>query len=156
MVIFSFGKTFHATGWKVGYTIAPEKITNEIRKVHQFVTFAVHTPTQLGIADYLTVENVERINGAFQRRRDVLVNGLQGTKFQCKPAAGTYFQVAEYKSFSKEGDRKVVDELIEKHGIALIPLSPFYLDGHQSYHLRFCFAKQDETIHEALTILKNL
>ena len=156
VVIFSFGKTFHATGWKVGYTIASSQITQEIRKVHQFVTFAVHTPTQLGIADHLTVDNVQRINLPFQRRRDLLVEGLKDTKFTCRPASGTYFQVAEYRGFSPFDDRKVVDDLILNHGIALIPLSPFYLDAHQSYHLRFCFAKQDETLNQAIKTLQVL
>ena len=156
IAVYSFGKTFHATGWKVGYVVAPKRITTEIRKVHQFVTFTVHTPTQLGLADYTSLQRVEKMNAQFQAKRDRLIQGLNGTKFKAFPAQGTYFQTIDYTSYSKENDRNVVDHLISEEGLATIPLSPFYTDQHQPGQLRLCFAKKQETLDAALDILKKL
>jgi methionine aminotransferase len=156
IAVYSFGKTFHATGWKVGYVVAPKHITSEIRKVHQFVTFTVHTPTQLGLADYTTLDRVEEMNAQFQAKRDRLLHGLKGTKFTADPAQGTYFQTIDYSAYSDDSDRKLVDNLIFEKGLATIPLSPFYSDEHQSGKLRLCFAKKDETLDAALEIFQKL
>lgn len=156
VAIYSFGKTFHATGWKVGYVVAPPAVTAEIRKIHQFVTFTVHTPTQLGLADYTTLDRVVEMNAQFQAKRDLLLRGLKETPFSANAASGTYFQTIDYQTYSQHKDRVLVDELIDDYGLATIPLSPFYSDGHQSGKLRLCFAKQDETLHAALAILKKL
>ncbi len=156
IAVYSFGKTFHATGWKVGYVVAPKRLTTEIRKVHQFVTFTVHTPTQLGLADYTTLQRVEEMNAQFQAKRDHLLEGLKGTKFKASPAQGTYFQTIDYTAYSDKDDRNVVDHLISEKGLATIPLSPFYTDKHQSGQLRLCFAKKLETLDAALEILKKL
>jgi methionine aminotransferase len=124
VAIFSFGKTFHATGWKVGYTVAGHEITREIRKIHQFVTFTVHTPTQLGLADYTTLDRVRTMNQQFQSKRDLLIEGLAGTPFSCVPAKGTYFQTIDYGHWSKMSDTEAVERLITEFGLATIPLSP--------------------------------
>lgn len=156
IAIFSFGKTFHATGWKVGYTVANKRISQEIRKIHQFVTFTVHTPTQLGLADYTTYEHVRSMNDQFQQKRDLIISGLSATPFDLVPAQGTYFQIIDYSKFSSSDDRQLVNQLIDQHRLATIPLSPFYSDEHQSGKLRLCFAKVDETLHQAINILQKL
>jgi methionine aminotransferase len=156
IVLFSFGKTFHVTGWKVGYVIAPALYTDEIRKMHQFATFCVHTPTQLAIADSLTMDRIRKVNDSFEGKRDRLIKGLSETKFRMKPASGTYFQTVNYRQYTQKDDRQWVDELILNPGIAMIPLSPFYQDETQTYQLRICFAKSNETLDSAINILQAL
>lgn len=150
-VTFSFGKTLHATGWRVGYCVAPLALTREFRKVHQFNTFTIHTPTQHAIARYL-VEKPEAwqgLAGFFQRKRDLLHAALAGSGIGLVPAGGTYFQLLDFSPLTDEGDVIVSERLMREAKVALIPLSPFYASRPKLSLLRLCVAKQDATIELA-------
>lgn len=150
-VTFSFGKTLHATGWRVGYCVAPSLLTREFRKVHQFNTFTIHTPTQHAIARYL-VEKPEAWQGLgvfFQRKRDLLHAALAGSGIGLVPARGTYFQLLDFSSLIDEGDVALSERLMRDAKVALIPLSPFYASRPTLSLLRLCVAKQDATIELA-------
>ncbi len=151
VAVFSFGKTMHATGWRVGYAVAPEQITREIRRVHQYNTFAVATPLQYAIADYLreSPEHNAALSGFYQRKRDRFLNALSGSGFTWTPAAGTYFQLLDYSQISKQTDVDFADRLLREAGVASIPVSPFYAAPQQLPILRFCFAKSDATLDAA-------
>ncbi|MEM9679131.1 MAG: methionine aminotransferase [Bacteroidota bacterium] len=153
----SFGKTFHNTGWKVGYCCAPEALMNEFRKVHQFNVFSVHHPTQKGIADYLKNPNTYlELPHFFQKKRDLFLDLISGSRFKITPSQGTYFQVLDYSDITDEYDVDFAKRLTIDYGIASIPLSVFN-DNHQDDKvLRFCFAKTDETLVEAAKILNNI
>ncbi len=153
-VIGSFGKTFHATGWKVGYALAPQAMTAELRKIHQFITFSVHTPTQHAYAGYLADERHYLGLGAFyQKKRDHFARGLAASRFRLLPSRGTYFQLADYSAISDEPDTDFTRRLVEQHGLAAIPTSVFYRDGRSRGLIRFCFAKKEETLDKALEVL---
>ena len=157
VAIYSFGKTFHATGWKMGYAIAPAEISKEIRKIHQFVTFTTHTPGQFAVADFLTEsKNYTYLPEFFQRKRDLFLKGLEGTKFQAIPSKGTYFQLISYKDMSELGDVVLAKQWTEAYKIATVPVSVFNADGHDGKYLRICFAKEDATIERACEILKSI
>ena len=148
--VFSFGKTFHATGWRLGYCVAPPALTAEFRKVHQFNTFAVFTPVQYAIAEYLR-EHPERylqLDEFFTRKRDLFCRLLEGSAWRITPAQGTYFQLLDYSALSDEDDMTFADRLIRQGGVAAIPLSPFYRAPPKLRLLRFCFAKRDATLAE--------
>jgi methionine transaminase len=150
-VTFSFGKTLHATGWRVGYCVAPPPLTREFRKVHQFNTFTIHTPTQHAIARYL-VEKPEAWQGLaafFQRKRDLLHAALAGSGIGLVPARGTYFQLLDFSPLTGEGDVALAERLMRAAKVALIPLSPFYASRPKLSLLRLCVAKQDATIELA-------
>lgn len=154
---FSFGKTFHATGWKMGYAVASLRLTSEIRKMHQFTTFSINTPAQWAIADYLaTPENYLALPKMYESKRDRFFGILQETPFSAQPAEGTYFQIANYKSFSNLPDVEFAKWFTHQHGLATIPLSPFYSDGSDPGLVRFCFAKTEETLAKAESILSSI
>lgn len=151
LVVGSFGKTFHATGWKTGFVLAPANLTLEFRKIHQFVVFASNTPIQYAIADFLgEPANYEGLGEFYQQKRDFFVNGLTGSRFEVIPSFGTYFQVLGYSAISNENDMAFATKLIKEHGVASIPLSPFFSHGSSQLLLRFCFAKKEETLTSAI------
>jgi len=151
LVISSFGKTFHATGWKLGYCIAPAPLTDEFRKVHQFTTFAVSTPMQHGVADFL-VSNPEfyaSLPAFYQEKRDHFCKLLEGSRFRFKPAPSTFFQILDYGNISDELDLTLAKRWTREIGVASIPLSVFCETPFTGPRLRFCFAKDDATLEDA-------
>jgi methionine aminotransferase len=151
VVISSFGKTFHTTGWKVGYACAPAALTAEIRKVHQFNVFAVNTPAQHAFADYLRDPAPYMTLPAFyQAKRDRFVNGLKSTPFRMLPCEGTYFVLADYSAISDAPEEEFAKTMITEYGVAVIPVSVFYETPQDHRVVRFCFAKKDETLAAAL------
>ena len=149
-VVGSFGKTFHVTGWKVGWVAAPRALMEEFRKVHQFVVFTVNTPVQLALAEFLAEPSHWRELGAFyQRKRDLFRAGLAATRLEPLPCSGTYFQLVSTRRVSDEPDRTLAERITREHGVASIPVSAFYGDGRQDGVLRFCFAKSDDTLEQA-------
>jgi methionine aminotransferase len=149
-VVFSFGKTYNATGWKVGYCIAPEILMKEFRKVHQYQTFSVNTPMQLALADYMEENSAYLQLAAFyEEKRNFFLRQLSGSKFDIKPAKGTYFQLLGYQNISEEKDTDLAIRLIKEFGVAAIPVSVFYHKPFDSKYLRFCFAKENNTLTQA-------
>lgn len=150
----SFGKTFHNTGWKIGYCCAPEALMAEFRKVHQFNVFSVHHPSQKGIADYMKdAATYLELHNFFQRKRDLFLNLISESRFNFQPAQGTYFQVLDYSEITDEYDVDFAKRLTAEFKIASIPLSVFNTNNHDDKVLRFCFAKTDETLVRAAEIL---
>lgn len=157
VVISSFGKTFHATGWKVGYALAPREITAEIRRVHQFTVFAVNTPVQHALAEFLRdPTHYESLPSFFTRKRELLRSALAATPLELLPCAGSYFQLARYDRISDLPAAEFAQWLTREIGVATIPLSAFYHDGTDHRIIRFCFAKRDETLHAAAERLRLL
>ncbi len=154
--VFSFGKVFNATGWKVGYCVAPPALTAALRRVHQYVTFAVSTPVQWALADYLATRPafLDGLAGFYQGRRDRFIDLLAGSRFTLSPSAGTYFQLLDYSALSELPDVEFCRELVERHGVAAIPLSPLCGTPPDARLLRFCFAKSDETLLAAADRLR--
>jgi methionine aminotransferase len=150
LIVSSFGKTYHITGWKVGYVVGPSELMAEFRKVHQFNVFTVNTPVQYALADYLA-EPARYLGLAafYQARRDFFRAGLAGSRFELLESAGTYFQLASYRSISDESDTRYAERLAREAGVAVIPLSAFYADGHDDRVVRFCFAKEEATLAAA-------
>ena len=156
VVTMSFGKTFHVTGWRVGYAIAPPALTAELRKVHQFNTFSITRPLQHALADYLSVpDRYLSLPAFFQRKRDLFRAAMAGTGFEFLPCSGTYFILASYRALSDDGDRAFAHWLTRERGVAVIPISAFYSDGTDEKIVRFCFAKTDELLLAAAEQLKN-
>lgn len=154
LCVGSFGKTFHATGWKTGYVLAPENLMREFRKVHQWVVFAVNTPIQMAIADFLADEsNYKNLSSFYQEKRDRFLELIKGSRFKAVPSHGTYFQCLDYSAISEEKDMAFAEKMTKSHKVASIPLSPFYRDGRDDRILRFCFAKEEETLKKAAEIL---
>ncbi len=150
LVVSSFGKTYHVTGWKVGYVLAPRELTAELRKAHQFVVFTVNTPVQLALAEYLADASLYLELAAFyQRKRDLFRAGLAATRLRLLPCHGTYFQLASYEGLSGERDAALAERLTREAGVASIPVSAFYEDPPHDPVLRFCFAKNDDTLSRA-------
>lgn len=150
-VISSFGKTYHATGWKIAYCLAPRPLMAEFRKAHQFVVFAVNHPMQLAIADFM-VESAAfapALAGFYQDKRDFFRRQLAGSRFALLPCAGTYFQLARFDAISDESDMDFVRRLTREHGVAAIPVSAFHPGGDDHRVIRFCFAKNEETLAAA-------
>lgn len=149
--VFSFGKTLHATGWRIGYCVAPAEHTRELRKVHQFNAFSVVHPLQQAIARYLEEkpQSWQGLAQFFQGKRDLLRNALAGSRFEVPPAHGTYFQLLGYERISDEDDLAFADRLIDEARLATIPLSPFYRAPPRMRYLRLCIAKRDETLLDA-------
>jgi methionine aminotransferase len=157
LAVFSFGKTFHVTGWKLGYIVGPEKLMTEFRKVHQFNVFSCNHPFQLAIAEYM--ENEETYNGVaafYEEKRNVFLNAIAGSKFKPLDCKGTYFQLLSYADISDEGDVTFAERLTRESGIASIPVSVFYHSKLDEKVLRFCFAKQNETLERAGEILRSV
>lgn len=154
LLIGSFGKTFHATGWKIGFVLAPEQLTKEFRKVHQFNVFAVNTPIQYAISEFIqNKKNYESLGNFYQEKRDFFVNSIQGSRFKVLPCYGTYFQLLDYSEISNEKEMDFASRLCSDYGIAAIPISSFYSRGDDNKVLRFCFAKQESTLQKAAKIL---
>lgn len=149
VVVSSFGKSFHVTGWKVGYVVAPEHVMTEIKKVHQFLVFSVNSISQVAISEYLDLVSVEELGTFYQEKRDYFRNLLQNSRFKLMPCEGTYFQVVSYAAISDENDVNFCERLITEHGVAAIPISSFYADGKDLKLIRFCFAKDTTTLEEA-------
>ncbi|HEU0201823.1 MAG TPA: pyridoxal phosphate-dependent aminotransferase [Burkholderiaceae bacterium] len=157
VVISSFGKTFHTTGWKIGYACAPAPLTAEFRKVHQFNTFAVNMPTQHALARYLEDPAPYLTLPAFyQAKRDLFVDGLAGSRFRLLPCEGTYFVIAEYSAISDLPEEAFARFLTTEVGVAAIPVSVFYDPPRENRVVRFCFAKKEETLQEGLRRLRKL
>ncbi len=156
VIVSSFGKSFHITGWKIGYLIAPEHLMKEIKKVHQFLVFSVNSIAQNAINDYMEVVQVEELGKFYQQKRDFFRNLLEQTKFKLLPCEGSYFQVASYKSISDASDLDFTKKLVTDYGVATIPLSPFYADAKQTQCVRFCFAKDETTLQNAVERLMKL
>lgn len=156
IAVFSFGKTFHATGWKVGYTVAPPEITQEIRKAHQFITFSVNTPVQLALAEYMMQPGRLDIAKFYQRKRDFFLDQIKGSSFKPLRCQGSYFQLLSYKEVSTKPDLEMAEWLTKEHKLASIPVSVFYSDKTDNHLLRFCFAKGEETLAKAGAILNRL
>ena len=156
-IVSSFGKTYHVTGWKVGYVAAPASMTAEFRKVHQFNVFTVNTPVQYGLASYMTNTAAYLDLPAFyQRKRDLFRSGLAKTRFKLLPSEGTYFQCVDISEVSDLKEAEFCKWLTTDIGVAAIPLSAFYADGFDQRVVRFCFAKKDDTLHAALQRLAKL
>jgi len=150
-VVSSFGKTYHVTGWKVGYVAAPAPLMAEFRKVHQFNVFTVNTPVQHGLADYMAdPEPYLGLSAFYQRKRDLFRAGLASTKLKLLPAGGSYFQSVDYSAVSDLSEEAFCRWLVTDVGVAAIPISAFYPGGFEQKLARFCFAKKDETLALAL------
>ena len=150
VVISSFGKTFHTTGWKVGYCVGPQPLIAEVIRVHQFMTFTVHTPSQVAFAEFVRKDPSARDLAPFyQRKRDLFLDLTAGSRFRPLPCGGTYFQLFDYSAISKETDKEIAHRLIVEHGVASIPVSAFLYKDPGGPVLRFCFAKKDETLRAA-------
>ena len=158
MVVSSFGKTYHATGWKVGSCIAPPPLTTELRKVHQFAQFSVATPFQAALADFITESpgHARGLAGFYQRKRDHFCGLLGQTRFHATPSAGTYFQLADYSALSDEPDVAFARRLTIEHGVAAIPVSVFSSPAPIERLVRFCFAKDEATLDAAGERLRKL
>jgi methionine transaminase len=156
-VISSFGKTYHTTGWKMGYCAAPESLTKEFRKMHQFIVFSVNTPIQYAYAEFMKQEEKYLSLGKFyQHKRDIFLNEMKKSNFKLEPCNGTYFQLLDYSSISNKPDMEFAEYLTKEVGVAVIPLSPFYEDRTSRSLVRICFAKSDEILKEAASRLLNL
>lgn len=155
-VVFSFGKTFHVTGWKLGYVLAPENMMREFRKVHQFEVFSANTPMQYALAEFLQSPENYNISEFYQDKRNRFRAAVAGSRFRLLPCSGTYFQLLDYSEITQENDTDFAIKLIETYGIAAIPVSVFYNVPVHNNVLRFCFAKQDETLNKAGEILRKI
>jgi methionine transaminase len=156
-VVGSFGKTYHATGWKVGYAVAPAALTTELRKVHQFVTFSTSTPVQHAIADFLAAgRGLRELAPFFQAKRDHFLELMAGSRFRPLRSNGSYFQLMDYSEISDEGDADFAIRLTRENGVASIPTSPFLYREKAPRVLRFCFAKKDETLEAAAERLRGI
>lgn len=155
IAVFSFGKTFHATGWKIGYTIAPPRLTEEIRRAHQFVTFCVNAPVQHALAAYLKdPEHYVNLGKFYEKKRDFFLDQMKGSSFEPLPSKGSYFQLMSYKSISALPEKEMAEDLLKNHKVASIPVSVFYNTQLNQQLLRFCFAKKEETLASAARILR--
>jgi len=156
-VISSFGKTFHTTGWKIGYCCAPENLMSEFRKVHQFIVFAVNTPIQLAISEFMKNEsNIYKLNKFYQNKRDLFRSLIKYSNFKIRNCYGTYFQLLDYSNISEKNDFEFAEYLTKEIGVAVIPLSPFYTDPTKEKLIRVCFAKQDKIIENAANKLSKI
>ena len=156
-IVSSFGKTYHVTGWKVGYVAAPASLTAEFRKVHQFNVFTVNTPVQHGLAAHMSdATRYTELPAFYQRKRDLFRDGLAKTKFTLLPSEGSFFQCVDMSDVSDLSEADFCQWLTKEVGVAAIPLSAFYADGFDQRVVRFCFAKQEETLNLALARLAKL
>ena len=154
-VISSFGQSFHTTGWKIGYVTAPAAMTDEIRRVHQFVTFAVNTPLQHAYAEFLAGGvDFAAVGRFYEAKRDRFLSLVSGSRLRPLPCAGTYFVLMDYTAVSTGGDHEVAMQLLRDHGVASIPTSAFLYGSEAPPVLRFCFAKQDATLERAAERLR--
>ena len=153
----SFGKTFHNTGWKTGYCVAPEELMKEIRKIHELTTFSVNHPMQRAYAEYLKQpDHYLDLAGFYQEKRDTFLKLISGSKFRSTPSKGTYFQLLDFSEITTEKDTDFAERLVKEHQLAAIPVSVFNIDEKDHSQLRFCFAKTNETLEKAAAILCSL
>ena len=156
-IVGSFGKTYHTTGWKIGYTVAPAELTAEFRKVHQFVTFSTITPVQYGLADFLTSRRgLAELPAFFQAKRDLFLRLMEGSRFAPLQSRGSYFQLMDYSEITDEPDAEFAIRMTKEYGVASIPTSPFLYRTSAPPVLRFCFAKKDETLERAAERLREV
>ena len=156
-VCFSFGKTYHCTGWKLGYCVAPENLMKEYRKVHQFNAFSCDTPKQLGIAKHmLDKEAYLSLGNFYQAKRDYLRKLLASTPLKYIPSSGSYFESYSYAAISNEPDKSFAEKLVKEYGVAVIPMSAFYHNGTDNKVIRLCFAKKEATLEAAAACLQKL
>ncbi|MFK7904608.1 MAG: aminotransferase class I/II-fold pyridoxal phosphate-dependent enzyme, partial [Chitinophagales bacterium] len=154
LVCGSFGKTFHNTGWKMGYCIAPSYLMKEFQKIHQFIVFSANAPIQHALAEYLqNPENYLSLPAFYQQKRDYFLELMKDSRFKLQPAKGSYFQLADYSAISDEKDTDFVQRLTAEVGVAAIPVSAFYSNGLDEKVIRFCFAKKNETLEQAAELL---
>jgi methionine aminotransferase len=153
VVVSSFGKTFHVTGWKVGYLTAPKALLTEIIKVHHYLVFSVNSLAQSVLGAYLPLSNIEQLGQFYKEKRDTFREALSGSRFTLLPCEGAYFQLASYSAISNKSDIDFCEELTKKHGVAAIPVSAFYSNKFDQQLVRFCFAKDNETILKATKLL---
>lgn len=157
VIVSSFGKTYHCTGWKVGHVLAPKELMREFRKTHQFNVFSVNTPVQHALADFLEEkDHYLGLSSFYQQKRDRFNELLKGSRFRVRPSEGTYFQLLDYSAITEEKDTDYAIRLTKESGVASIPLSVFYHKSTPVTQLRFCFAKEDETLEKAAEILCRL
>jgi methionine aminotransferase len=156
--ISSFGKTYHTTGWRVGYCIAPRPLMDEFLRIHQFINFSTHTPLQYAIADFLRdcPQHHHDLGGFYQQKRDLFCKLMEPSRFSFAQSAGTYFQLADYSAISDEPDMEFASRLTREHKLAAIPVSVFYAQPREQRIVRFCFAKHDDTLQEAAERLVRL
>ena len=156
-IVGSFGKTYHVTGWKVGFVVAPAALTTEFRKVHQFVTFSTNTPTQYALAEFLAARRgYPELSSFYQRKRDLFLELIAGSRWTPLPSRGTYFQLLDYSAITSEPDMDFALRLTREHGVASIPTSAFLYKQAPPPALRFCFAKKDETLRAAAERMRSL
>jgi methionine aminotransferase len=149
-VVSSFGKTYHTTGWKIGYCLAPAPLSKEFQRVHQFLTFASNTPIQYAYAEFMKNKDIYlNLSAFYQQKRDKFLSLIENSRFKAMPCHGTYFQMVDYSSISDESDVEFSKRLTTEHGVASIPPSVFYHRQVDHKVLRFCFAKKDETLEKA-------
>lgn len=154
LVVSSFGKTFHTTGWKMGYCLAPENLMSEFRKAHQFIVFAVNTPIQYAVADFLKdKDNYIYLHEFYQKKRDYFNKAVKGSRFKINPSTGTYFQLLDYSAITDEKEADFAVRLTKEYKVASIPVSVFYHKKTENKVLRFCFAKSEDTMDKAAAIL---
>ena len=157
IIVASLGKVFHCTGWRIGYCLAPEKLSAEIRKVHQFVTFSANTAIQYAMAEYLeSDQHYLGLPDFFQQKRDFFASRLTNSSFKLLPSEGSYFQLASYSAISQQSDIEFAKMLTIEHGVASIPISCFYADGQDDKIVRFCFAKETNELEVAASRLLRL
>ena len=149
IIVSSFGKTFHITGWKIGYLVAPERLMIEIKKVHQFLVFCVNSVAQVALSKYMDQVDVNQLGSFYQDKRDLFRNLIKDSRFELLKSQGSYFQVASYASISNESDVDFTKRLVLEHGVATIPMSVFNADGKDNKLIRFCYAKDTETLTKA-------
>jgi len=157
-VVSSFGKTYHTTGWRVGYCIAPASLMEDFLRIHQFINFSTHTPMQYAIADFLSEcpQHHHQLGDFYQQKRDLFLELMSASQFKLLASSGTYFQLADYSAISSEPDVEFAMRLTREHKVAAIPVSVFYQSPPDQKLIRFCFAKHDETLRDAAKILVNL
>jgi len=157
-VCSSFGKTYHITGWRLGYCIAPQSLMKEFLRIHQFISFSANTPMQHGLADFMRAcpEHHSELADFYQRKRDLFCDLMAPSAFKLKPSSGTFFQLADYSAISDETDTSFAKRLTIEHGVATIPISVFYKQPPDQHMVRFCFAKDDDTLQRAAECLRNI
>ena len=149
IIISSFGKTFHITGWKIGYLIAPLEIMAEIKKVHQFLVFCVNSVAQVALSHYMDVVDFDELGQFYMEKRDFFRNLMKDSRFELLPSEGSYFQVASFAKISSESDIEFTKRLVLEHGVATIPMSVFNSNGQDDQLIRFCYAKDNDTLIQA-------
>lgn len=155
--LYSFGKVFHNTGWKIGYCIAPPELTQAFRRIHQFLCFSVNTPAQYALAQYISQGSLPAVSPMMQQKRDFFLGLIKSTDFTIhQPASGSYFQTVGYERISSLPDTEFAEWLTAEHGVATIPISAFYRNKKDDKLIRFCFAKKEETLRQAVDKLFNL